>query len=419
MADRDNSPDTLFVTQDDHYNNEHAAQRQRLSSSRIVLPPLRYPGDGLDYRRPVMSGSGSGSGSGSNTNSTGPAQNTGVGVIDLTSDDETQSSSNFPRRTPAGEAADGASRAQRGPRFGRAIIDLADEDDAVYDAEDNIQRASHRPREIPATIRPNYLDLFPARAPTRTHPHPQFSNLRRPERVSPPRRTLSGGRAPEPRRRTEMEELHGLRNRLNDDLRGRLRAGGRADNENTRGHRSMTPYPNGLDEPIDLTGDDDDVVLVDARTRAGVNAEPPALRPGARSTVNDIFEGLNAGGSRLYNRLMAYTGIERAPHPAIGGAHIAFAHPPPGTFAAVDLNFHATAFDMGLGGNQPPPPKYEPPAAAAKGFTRSPGEDDVVVCPNCGDELAVNDDEKKAEVWIIKKCGHVSCTYYHTWLVKC
>jgi pre-mRNA-processing factor 19 len=79
------------------------------------------------------------------------------------------------------------------------------------------------------------------------------------------------------------------------------------------------------------------------------------------------------------------------------------------------FNLEAVAFDLGLeGGNRParpPTPKYEPPTAAEPGFTRSPGEDDVVVCPNCGDELAMGEDDLKQEIWVIKKCGHVSGIY--------
>jgi hypothetical protein len=31
-----------------------------------------------------------------------------------------------------------------------------------------------------------------------------------------------------------------------------------------------------------------------------------------------------------------------------------------------------------------------------------------VVCPNCGDELAVGKDEIKQQIWVVKSCGHVS-----------
>ena len=73
------------------------------------------------------------------------------------------------------------------------------------------------------------------------------------------------------------------------------------------------------------------------------------------------------------------------------------------------MDYDETGFDLGIiGGNQPPIPKYEPPEPPAAGFTRTPAEDEVVVCPNCGDELAMGVTEKKQEVWVIKSCGHVS-----------
>lgn len=75
----------------------------------------------------------------------------------------------------------------------------------------------------------------------------------------------------------------------------------------------------------------------------------------------------------------------------------------------VRMDFGAVAFDMGLNEPaRPATPKYEAPPPAEKGFTRSPEEDEEVVCPNCGDELAVSEDETKAQVWVVKGCGHVS-----------
>ena len=74
------------------------------------------------------------------------------------------------------------------------------------------------------------------------------------------------------------------------------------------------------------------------------------------------------------------------------------------------MDYNMTAFDLGVegGGNRPPTPTYSPPPPAEKGFTRGPEEDEVVVCPNCGDELAMGDSDIKQEVWVVKTCGHVS-----------
>jgi hypothetical protein len=49
---------------------------------------------------------------------------------------------------------------------------------------------------------------------------------------------------------------------------------------------------------------------------------------------------------------------------------------------------------------------YGAPGKPQDGFTRSPNEGDVIICPNCDDELTVGDDEVKRSVWVAK-CGHV------------
>ena len=74
------------------------------------------------------------------------------------------------------------------------------------------------------------------------------------------------------------------------------------------------------------------------------------------------------------------------------------------------LDYLAAAFDLGQPARRQPPPQlptYTPPAPAQEGFTRSPKEDDVLVCPNCDDELGLGDDETKRQVWVVKACGHV------------
>ena len=79
-------------------------------------------------------------------------------------------------------------------------------------------------------------------------------------------------------------------------------------------------------------------------------------------------------------------------------------------FVAPNLNFGMVGFDLGYGGDrpEPPPPTYEAPPPAPEGFTRSPEEDDVLVCPNCDSELCKGDDDVKKQVWIAKQCVHVS-----------
>ncbi|KAI9796965.1 MAG: hypothetical protein M1825_006279 [Sarcosagium campestre] len=78
------------------------------------------------------------------------------------------------------------------------------------------------------------------------------------------------------------------------------------------------------------------------------------------------------------------------------------------TFEAPRMNYNVVALDNEAA-NITPPPKYEAPPAPTEGFVRSPGEDDVVVCPNCDDELGVGSTEEKRSVWFVKGCGHVYC----------
>jgi hypothetical protein len=64
----------------------------------------------------------------------------------------------------------------------------------------------------------------------------------------------------------------------------------------------------------------------------------------------------------------------------------------------------------------PPSPResYVAPEPPRIGFTRSPGEDDVVVCPNCDTELAIGQEEEEEEeakaIYVVKSCGHVCLT---------
>jgi len=84
---------------------------------------------------------------------------------------------------------------------------------------------------------------------------------------------------------------------------------------------------------------------------------------------------------------------------------------------------------------RPPPPKpeHQPPPQAREGFTRSPAETDVVVCPACDEEMmSVPDDDggltkkpagrsqsrkdrEEHPFWVVRECGHVYCNkcYQH------
>ena len=52
---------------------------------------------------------------------------------------------------------------------------------------------------------------------------------------------------------------------------------------------------------------------------------------------------------------------------------------------------------------------YTKPKPCMKGFTMNFDEDDCLECPSCHDELAMGEEgSAKAQVWMVKTCGHVS-----------
>jgi len=83
----------------------------------------------------------------------------------------------------------------------------------------------------------------------------------------------------------------------------------------------------------------------------------------------------------------------------------------------IDLDYRHAAFPLDgveMFEESPGPPEvvqepYKAPKAAQKGFIRTFGESDVILCPRCGDELATGKDDTKQQVWVVRQCGHVYC----------
>lgn len=130
-------------------------------------------------------------------------------------------------------------------------------------------------------------------------------------------------------------------------------------------------------------------------------------------TMNGRFTHLRAQVDRFNAQInRTADGFRRAPViPPRGPPQRAHGHVRIG-FIAPAMDFEMLGFDMGNHGGarvpEPPPPTYHAPEEAPGGFTRSPKETDVLVCPNCDDELCLGDDEVKKQVWLVKACGHVS-----------
>ena len=153
------------------------------------------------------------------------------------------------------------------------------------------------------------------------------------------------------------------------------------------------------------------------------------VRPTPQLSIQRSMADLQRGLQEATNRIGLYQSMLRPPARAPGHhrhheghPHHQARHRVPNDadmlyFQDVGLDFHlpdqldfeSQGFRMGDVRPQPPPPTYEPPPKARTGFTRSPKEDDVLICPNCNSELGVGRDEEKRQVWVIKKCGHVGC----------
>lgn len=124
--------------------------------------------------------------------------------------------------------------------------------------------------------------------------------------------------------------------------------------------------------------------------------------------------------------------VERIPRqmPADWAALRQFQRQIRGNFGGGGGNDELVAFESHAGGNFPVPgaldflhagfnyeqpsrpqhtprlPTYDAPPAAEHGFTRSPKEDDLLVCARCENELGLGD-EDRSQVWVVKACGHV------------
>lgn len=289
-------------------------QDERPHVPQLLLPPSlsrRYPGDGLDYRRPVSSSS---------------PQHSQT-VIDLTSDDSelTLSGASTPNMPPAPSVP-----ATRLPNFDREIIDLS---------EDTPQVLPRQP-----------LDVVPV-----------------PE--SPEVEFVAERQLPESERRQPV------------------------------------PFQYVRPPDFDLT-DEDLQILGEATSGVGVNGGRPGSggypTRATQAGVGSMLERFGLYNIRLRNAAQGHRGARVARSNGEDVIRIG-----DHTFIPPNLDFHSVGFDMGLRQHSPAAPIYEAPPSAPEGFTRSPMEDEVLLCPNCGDELCTGESEVKRQVWVLKGCGHV------------
>ena len=306
----------LFNHPESSSNNAHAHSPTTPFTFR--LPSLRYPGDGLDLRRPVMSQ---------------PSQD----VIDLTEE---------PDSPPLSRNAHNSTTLPQPPRFSQPAPFQQD----IIDIDDDENRSFNRPRGSSPEIQLLY---------SRSIPQEARQQRRQPGDASYARHLQADagriGRFSEASRAPHLPTWHDLRTMVRTargDI-GRSATQVLNDEANMRRHLGLgrtnhLPRTPRAGEPLDLEVDfsDAEELFLD---QPGRSFAPPA-----------------------------------------------------------HLNFFHTGFQIEPPPQRaPPPPTYNAPPPPRKGFTRSPKEDDTLICPNCEEELGVGKDEIKRQVWVVKSCGHV------------
>jgi hypothetical protein len=320
---------------------------------RIELPPLmrRHPGDGFDFRRPASSNSPM-SWTSNESNTVGSANQQSIDVIDLTGDET--GSITTPPVPMSVQVNDSPSPPlqQTHSRFGQATRGPRFPQEIIDLSEESTDTAQASPRHNASPIS--------QQADSGTSPEVQFVRERQLRLPPPP------------------------------------------------------PLPPGLPlfssatfnttfNTIDLeTGDDDVEITGERHLPQPRNHHHPSFETAsALRRANGVIDALVR-----HTRIRLGEGrsmhIIHAPRPRTRG------HPSTTQFVAPDLDFGMASFDLGYDRGSTASPPVPPPPAAPEGFTRSPAEDDVLLCPNCDDELCVGDSESKRQVWIVKGCGHVS-----------
>ncbi|KAL9123371.1 MAG: hypothetical protein Q9187_000098 [Circinaria calcarea] len=315
-----NFPDTF------HNNNDNASTiptfdfSLRLPPMRSIGDAMRSVGDGLDFRRPVMS------------QPSQPMQS----VIDLTEEPDSPPEAHH---RPCTNPTNTSNRANRPPRFPRDIIDLEAES-----PEDGMTRGVSPDVEV--------LSYGPSHA----------------------------AREPQSRHRGVAGHAAMLRpaSLLHD---GRIARIG-----NTDGRPPLMRYMRNIVQ----------------------NATAGHFNRQRATEVLDVEEWHRHGVLPHTGHFMA----RNLPNTDYSepGDDAAFVRGSPGYQLPRLLDFDLQGFPMGNDTiPQPPAPTYEAPPPPRAGYTRSPTEDQELVCPNCDEELGVGGDDVKRQVWVVKNCGHVYC----------
>ncbi|KAI9768208.1 MAG: hypothetical protein M1840_005038 [Geoglossum simile] len=146
----------------------------------------------------------------------------------------------------------------------------------------------------------------------------------------------------------------------------------------------------------------------------GVNDRGPVTVTGQQQAQLNFHERLSLISRRIgeYGEVRSHPRRPRQQNDDVGHVQAAANFPVP------VLDYGDVGFELMADGSPDGSPDdavivlekrtYNAPEPAQEGFTRSPNEGNVIVCPNCDDELTVGDDDVKRSVWVAK-CGHVYC----------
>ncbi|KAI9720975.1 MAG: hypothetical protein M1828_005447 [Chrysothrix sp. TS-e1954] len=338
----------------------------------------RYAGDGLDFRRPVMSST--------------AEDNPRDAVIDLTEDDEfpieVTDSPALPRRTSVSFAREPR---RSGLRF--EVVDL--EGEGHLDRPDH--GLTHSSFDSPHAV---VIDDDAPEEVTITQWNQRVPDSEPPRRWPPPRNP-SNRDLP-----ARIARHHGTHNRARHwtELTGPPHSSitsGITTGINNFHNLENTPFPHNILPPL-----------------RNFSSSNPSSNMGQNPSVTDPhnhthfpYLGPNAESEASSRRLPP---LNVGP---AGGTSLRIPHV---------LDFTTTGFDLGGWGSVPHSHRHDRDdtdstvaldelAPVREGFTRDPREGDELVCPNCEEELCrpgsgnAGDGDENAQVWVVRACGHVYC----------
>ena len=350
------------------------------------IPPRRFVGDGFDYRRPVMSTSGNQQAAQTST----PTPD----VIDLTDDSDSLQTQPIMRRTsversvprlqrltrrrpdPSGQGRQYTEPATAIPVLRTPVIDLETLEFGDAVTAPLPPSPPPPPPNAPLMVsNDEFLALF--QEPPSS---PGFEILgERSVRPEPPRRSVAE-RRPTPYVTEEEREA--------------------SEAPPLPPARAFRDLPYGLASWI-----------VHAGTRlAGGNTAGRMERNVPQEGLSNRYTFSNG----VYAQVPQYnSGSSWQPQPQLQLPRISALD----AFQRPRLNYEAQGFELIGAAHTSPPPRpsspYKAPRTSAPGFTRKVEEDDIVVCPHCGDELGTGDGDLKQQIWVVKQCGHVSRSDTH------